>query len=235
MLLSDFLKHLAYGELSQLSIGVSNNGEIAEKDYPKVISFLNLGLTQLHTKLPLIWSEMLVRINPLNHEYILSSKYALSTNTSFALCDNFYILDRATPYKDTLLKIEEVNSESGHTYTINDRSDEDTVYVPKYNVLNFAQPKDEMVSVLYRANHELLPMSRTIDLSTEIDVPDVCIEPLMTYIVSKLLSGLSNVEGIQEAAAFSNKFELQIQAIEDAGLVPVDKPTNQRIWREGWV
>ena len=60
MTLQDIFDKLTFGELSQ--IGVSGNGTgISQEDYPKLISHVNLGLTDLYTKFPLREREVVIQ------------------------------------------------------------------------------------------------------------------------------------------------------------------------------
>ena len=62
MKLSDFFTHLSYGVLSQYAIGTSDTGEIDEKQYPRMTALTNLGLTKLHSQLPLRFEQVLLQL-----------------------------------------------------------------------------------------------------------------------------------------------------------------------------
>jgi hypothetical protein len=234
MLLSDFFKYLAYGELSQYAVGTFDNGEIAQKDYPKLISFVNRGLTALHTKLPLRLEQVIVQVYGGQAEYTLSSDFAVS-NT---LDDDTpkYLLDSSNPFKDNLIKIEQVFKEDGTELFLNDSADEDTVYTPQFNVLQFAKPFDGMVAAAYRAEHPSFSMERDVDPSTlTINLPTPLIEPLLTFTVSKLVSARSGGEGLQQGMVLNQSFNRQVQSLIDLGVVQTEAKTSTRIWRDKWV
>lgn len=234
MQLSDFFQHLAYGELSQYSVGSSNHGEISEKDYPKLLTFLNLGLTRLHTALPLRMEQLLLRTNAFQRTYKLVSSNAVSTATDSDNVELRYILDSQRPFQDNILRVEEIVNEDEIEYPLNDHSCDTSVFTPLVNELQFTNPQDELVSVMYRANHVKLPVTRIIDTTTNLDIPDYCIDALLTYCASKVLGGGGNAEAAQEGLMLMQLFEAKLDALEDAGVITTDIPTRTRIWSEGW-
>ena len=211
MLLSDLFKYLSNGELSQFSMGTDNSGKIAEKDYEKVIAHINLGLTNLHTRLPLKQAQVIIRLSENKNVYPL-------------------------PVND-VLKIEEVYSEAGTAFALNDPANEDSLYTPAYNVLQVPNPTNgTQIAVLYRANHKPLPMKKGIDpMSIEVDIPDTLIEALMTYVVSRVMQSRGTAESISEANAYTQRYELLVQQLQMAGALSVDRPTNTRMRDNGWV
>ena len=239
MTLSEFFQYLSFGELSQFSAGTANNGEIAIDDYPKVISYINLALTHLHTRLPLKLSQVIVRTNTRTAQYPISSAYAesvLGIDGQAPSGAKPHVIDTVNPFKDNIISIEGVVSESDYVYTLNDRSYERTVYTPSYNTLQFSEPLDELVSVMYRANHIKIPMSKKVDpLVVDLSIPDIIIEPILTYVLSKMVSNMGNAESFQEGAAYMSKVEQQIQMIEASGVIQSDIATNTRVWGDRWV
>lgn len=97
MKLIEIFNHLTYGELSQLSLGGTVNGEIPEAKYLALISSINLGLTALHTRFYLKEGQL---------KFVVSGEGAT------------YDLER-----DDILKIEQVFTEEGHELGVNDYTD----------------------------------------------------------------------------------------------------------------
>ena len=211
MLLSDLFKNLSNGELSQFAMGTDNSGKIAEKDYEKVIAHINLGLTNLHTRLPLKQAQVIIRLSDNKNVYPL-------------------------PVND-VLKIEEVYSEAGTAFALNDPANEESLYTPAYNVLQVPNPTNgAQIAVLYRANHKPLPMKKGIDpMSIEVEIPDTLIEALMTYVVSRVMQSRGTAEAINEANAAMQRYEYLIQLFLQSGSVSVDMPTNTKLRDNGWV
>ena len=235
MLLSELFMYLAYGELSQMALGTNNRGGIDESDYPTLISHINLGLTNLHSRLPLKQSQVIIAQQSDRTLYPLTSAYAI--NSSSAEKKKFILDSAAAPFKDDVLKIEEVYTESNTPLPLNDSAKDNSVFTPSFNTLQLPSPvSNEVLAVLYRAGHPLLPAKRGIDISAiEVNIPAVHVEPLLTYVVARVAASGNNQNSIQEAAAYQQKFELQVQQIIQSGALSVDRPSNLRMRNNGWV
>jgi hypothetical protein len=235
MLLSDLFMYLAYGELSQMAIGTNNRGGIDESDYPTLISHINLGLTNLHNRLPLKQSQVIVAQQSDRILYPLTSIYAINSNS---VESNKFILDSATePFVNDVLKIEEVYTESNVLLPLNDSAKANSVFTPSFNTLQVSNPEsNKALAILYRANHAQLPAKRGVDISAiEVDIPAVLIEPLLTFVVGRVAGAGNNQTSIQEAAAYQQKYEVQVQQIIQSGALSVDRPSNLRMRSNGWV
>lgn len=211
MLLYEFFQYLSQGELSQYAIGTENSGRIAEKDYEKVITHLNMGLTNLHSRLPLKQAQVIIRLS--------------SNQTTYTL-----------PVEN-VLKIEEVYTEDGTAQVINNPANPDSYYTPSYNKLQVPNPTDgAVIAVLYRANHPRIPVARGIDpKSIELDLTDVLVEPLLAYVMSRVMQSRGTAESINEANAMMQRYEFLLQQFQQSGSVSVDMPTNMKLRDNGWV
>ena len=235
MLLSDLFMYLAYGELSQMAIGTNNRGGIDESDYPTLISHINLGLTNLHSRLPLKRSQAIITQQSDRVLYPLTSVYA--TTSASAGTDRFILDSTAEPFVDNVLKIEEIYTESNVLLPLNDSAKANSLFTPSFNTLQVPTPEsNKLLAVLYRANHTQLPASRGLDISAiELDIPAVLIEPLLTFVVGRVAAAGNNQTSIQEAAAYQQKYEVQLQQIIQSGALSVDRPSNLRMRSNGWV
>lgn len=210
MLLSELFQYLSNGELSQFAVGTDNSGKIAEKDYEKVIGYINLGLTNLYTRLPIKQAQVILQ---------------LSAATTYTL-----------PTTD-VLKIEEVYSETGNAFALNDSNNPDSLYTPAHNVLQVPNPTaGTRIAVLYRANHPKLPVKRGIDpQAISLEIPATLIEPLMAYVVSRLMQSRATAESISEANAYLQRYEMLVQQLQLAGALSVERPTNTKLRDRGWL
>lgn len=222
MLLSEFFDQLSYGELSQYGIGTDDAGKIAAKDYPRIISYINTGLTRIHTKLPLRMSS--VRLNTTSSKM----RYELRSSAS-------WVEDIEEPFQDNILVISEIIDSNGDSLTLNDDMSDSTITVAG-RAVTFEQPTDDSFTVKFQGNHAALPVSQRIDPTTiEIDVPDFIIEPLSVFVASKVLGNGGNAESIQEGQMKLQEFGLLIQELIDTGMVRTPTPTTQRPKSYGWV
>ncbi|QPG06962.1 hypothetical protein IT774_07615 [Salinimonas marina] len=235
MLLSDFFDHLSYGELSQLAIGTNDVGAIAEKDYPRVTTFVNGGMTLLHTMLRLKVDQVLLQTNALQSRYVLSKQFAVSQSEGVDAGINQYILDEVMPFQDNVLAIETVVNSEGEPFSINDTNDPASVFTPNHREIQFYEPKDAVVAVTYQANHPKIKPYRGMNPDEiELNIPDYCIDILANYCVTRMLGG-GNSESRQLAQMYQGLISTQIAQIEQQGLIQPDIPSNQRIWKDKWV
>ncbi|WP_370242895.1 hypothetical protein [Marisediminitalea sp.] len=236
MLLSEFFDYLSYGPLAQHAVGIDDTGNIANKDYPKVVSALNLALTRLHTQLPLKAGQLLVQTNTNQNLYTLSSKFAASKAPAEPDGVNRYILDDSDPFGDDIITIDQVIDEKGESYSLNNENVEKSVFTPAFNRIQFSEPLDQVVTVTYRANHAKLPLSKRLDPdSLEIEVPDFCMDALVFYCAYKLISTFDPTQS-QVAAAYYSQFMNAVAEIEALGLLHSVLPKkSERFVRERWV
>lgn len=234
MTLAEFFDYLAYSQLSQYALGTSNNGTISESDYPRLAMLTNMGLSRLHTKLNLKMDQVILRVNSFENKYILSSKFAKTAPAVDGI--SRYIEDTVNPFTDNIIKIEQVVHESNGEYTLNDETDENTIFTPNYRTLQFAQPNDGLISVIYRANHTKIPVSRTLDPdSIELDISDILIEALGVYVAASVVGSGGNGESSQEGLILMGQFNRRIESLKLEGIDQVDLSSSNRIWRDKWV
>lgn len=152
MYLSKLFKQLATGELSQVAI--SENGSIQEDSYDAIITHLNIGLTKLYTRFPLLEKEVVIQQFEHITQYRLSSKYAVSNEDSTEVYK--YIIDSTdNPFMDDVLRVEQVFDEEGNYIKLNDEyTDGRVFFTPAYDLLQIPMPEENnAVFVTYRADH----------------------------------------------------------------------------------
>tara|TARA_B110000211_G_C13863662_1_gene457691 strand:+ start:31 stop:738 length:708 start_codon:yes stop_codon:yes gene_type:complete len=235
MLLSDLFMYLAYGELSQLAIGTNNHGGINESDYPTLITHINLGLTNLHSRLPLKQSQVIIMQQSDRVIYPLTSVYATNSDSTEK---NKFILDSVTePFVNDVLRVEEVYTENNILLPLNDSAKEESIFTPSFNTLQVLTPQaNKVLAVLYRANHAHIPAKRGVDITNiEVNIPAVLIEPLLTFVVGRVAAAGNSAENMQKASAYQQKYEVQLQMISQSGGLSVESTSNLRMRSNGWV
>lgn len=211
MTLGDLFEQLALGELSQHNIGSS--GQIQEKDYPKLISHLNLALTAVHTLLPLKENEVVVQQYDHITEYRLSAVYAQSNPDPDI--EYKWIVDTVeSPFTEDILRIEAVFNEVGGPVPLNDEYDNTSMYSPAPDLLQIPFPvSDNAIVLVYRANHPKIPLNTT-DLTTLVDIPTSIQEAVQAYMASRLYVALANPTSAQLSSYYNRKFKDQIAIVE---------------------
>jgi len=239
MILLDFLKDLTYGEFAQLKIGELIAGEFESQPdpskYEQLMSHVNLGLTEIYKRFFLSSKEIYIELHEEISEYVIAYKYA---QTSGSAEDPQYIMDTAAnPFRDDLLKIEEVYDEIGVKLPMNDTSEDLSIFTPTYRSIQVPYPNDGITyAVQYRADHPRLVWSIAIDPSTvEIEVPHSLHEALLNYVASRGFTSLGGEAGTTEGLSYYSKFENSCQKVHDLGLEVQAEPGTWRFDDNGWV
>jgi hypothetical protein len=238
MLLSDVFKQLAYGEFAGIALGNAHGDGILEIDYPKVIASINLGLSELHKRFPLRHKEVFIQLYSDMVEYQIHSKYAVSNGEDSPFEVQKYIIDSPTaPFVDDILKIEEVYSSCGEALFLNNDKECRSVYTTSFRTLQVPceiREKTSVLSVLYRADHQTIPLDTTNPEEIEIELGSAHIEALMYYVASRILNNTVSLAGTSDGQVFMQKFEMSCANIERFSLYNKTDPTNTRLEDAGW-
>jgi len=258
MFLSEIFDQLTYGELTQLSAGGVHTEGILEQDYPKVISQINLGLTELHKRFDIKRSEVTVQQHDHIQLYFLNSKFA-ETNKPERVDDpddpnnlkpvvpgisEYYIIDSpAYPFQDDVLRIERIFNELGEELYLNQDSPYTqhsnkywSVHTPTYNSIQVPYPDNEnQMIVTYRANHPRIPLVGTDPKTTEVDLPSSLLECLLLYIAARYNVNRGTELSLSEGQLFMTKFEMSCKKIEELNLMNSNDSFNTRFEMNGWV
>lgn len=231
MNVSDLLKSLSYGELSNLSISGEGSGEILEDKIPKVINHINDGLLQLHTKFVLSWKTLILKMQEGRTDYPLRIEYTESQNLS-----KFpqYIIDRNDPYTGDLIKIMAVTDSCGQELPLNDEENCYSLFTPTPMILQVPFPSIiQLMSVSYQANHIKLSADR---LDQQIELPETLHEALRLSVAAAIYSGMNGAENTAKAAEYRTRFDLICNeiALTDVTNSSVSF-TNTRFSKRGWI
>jgi len=234
MLLSDFFEQLTYGEFSQLYLGgTEDDTGILAENYPKVISHINLGLTELHKRFPLKLEEVQIQQYAAISSYVLEEDYTVSVGTQ----GTKYILDAANPFTNTVLRIEKVYDDiEEEYYLLNDDQDEDSLTTTAFNTIKVPTPLNtNTMTVTYRSTHDKIVVAGLVPSTTELGIPDSLIESLIYYVASRAHSSLATLDtGVNEGNVYLAKFEASIAKVTELSLITNVNRSNRKIWNNGW-
>lgn len=238
ILLEELFNDLQYGELSQFSVTGDIDDPmtgISPADYPAVISHLNKALTAIHTRLPLRDRELTLQPYEELSFYVLSSEYAISNDESMEPIK--YIIDtEERPFIDDVLGITAVYDEGGCKLPLNDENDCKSLYLNNYRTLQVPNPsEDDTLFVTYRANHPKIEPDAD-PATTEIDIPDYCIEPVLFYIASRMYARSNDQGAAARSIEMVQKYELFCTEIERRNVLNnYNNNTNLKLERRGFV
>ena len=183
MLLKEVLEHLSYSEFSQISLGGSTLGAIEEADRPAIVSFINLGLMDLYKKFSLREKAVIIQQFANISEYVIHSSNSVSVGTATYQYGKDTVLE---PFQDDLLKVQQVFSEEGVEFSLNDPTDMYSVFTPSYNTIQIQSPDDEnAVSVSYRAAPVKLSTTSPDPDTMEIPLPEVLLSALLAFLAHR--------------------------------------------------
>jgi hypothetical protein len=237
--LLDVFRDLTYGELSQLHIGGLIPSELESEpdpaNYTKIISHVNMGMTELYKRFFLLSREIYIQ------QYEEIELYQLHSNfnqTNVASTEPIkYILDTPdNPFLDDLLKIEQVYDEVGCLLPLNDISEEFSVFTPSYRSVQIPYPKNENVfAVQYRADHPRIVWDQeTMPIDIEIDIPQSLYEALLFYVGSRAHTSMGG-DGGAEGGMYWQKFNQSCEDVMRLGLQVQGEPGAWRFDQAGWV
>lgn len=234
MLLSDLFDQLRHGELSQHKIGGKSAGEIKIERYPEMVTYFNSALLNLHGRFLIREDELVLQQHDSVTLYKLEPKYATNSGSNELIK---YIID--TPnnlFLDNILRIERVYDELAKELPINDSTKSDSIYTPKYNVIQIPLPvATNALTIIYRGNHPRIKPKDLNPLLEEIDIPDVLIEALLNYISYKIMMPLGGNEFGNISQEFLIKYETACKHVLDYKLLSSDNTSNIKLELFGWV
>lgn len=201
MLVSDVIKNLEYGELS--NHGMFMTGTISEQDKAKLIYNINIGLTELYTRFPLLTRELTIIQKEGKTAYTIDKRHAVSDKAS-ANYDKYIIDNDANPFLDDLVRILNVYDEEGNEIRVNDATSGCSVFTPAVNILEVPIPIDtNALFVIYQAKHYELTT-----YTDEIKLPHQFVPALLAYVAYRVYQGGSAQEHINLANMMQQRYEL---------------------------
>lgn len=248
MKLSEIFKQLSYGELSQLKIGGSGTGSIADEDYDRLVSCINLGLTALHTRFPLKRKSLVLQVVPQQEAYYLNPNFAVSNEASTEATK--YLLDSTDdPFLDDILKVEALYTTSGLELVLNSRGDPLSAFTPSHGVLTLPEAVyapsastdaayvTETVEVHYRANHPIMEDGVGMYRAEEVDVdlPYQYLQPLLFFVASRMHNALGMVNEFHMGNSFYAKYEMACQELERHNVNIDQMGATNKFSSRGWV
>jgi len=232
MLLSEIFDQLTHGELSQLSIGGAANGSIEQKDYPIVISHINMALTELYKRFPIKIREIQIQEYASIGIYYLDSKYSTITGTAATK----YLIDSAAfPFQDDVLKITTIYDELGVELPFNNINETTSINTRDYNSFEVSNPDaTKALTVEYRANHVIIDPAELDATTVDVILPRSLLEALLNYVAFRAFAANPPIDGVDRSGSFLQKFEASIARISLLDLVNDSEKFNIKLDNNGW-
>ena len=248
MKLTEVFDQLTSGELSQMAIGGSEAGQIAEADYPKVINHINLALIAIYKRFYLKEGRVDLSMVPGRMIYPIHSKYALSSVKSKEPVK--FLLDSATEkFTDDILKIESVQTDAGFEIPMNDATDRLSIATTSPTTLRIPAAltsqvqdlpddyKTSKLTVVYRAKHPAIVWNEyNFDPDTiELELPESHLEALLLHVASRAATPTGMINEFNAGNNYASKYELACQQLEIFNFQIDHGNSNNRLIKNGWV
>jgi len=177
-------------------------------DHLVQINALNLELTQLYSRYPVLEKDVAFRRFPEISLYHLTRRYCRSNDESKELYK--YILDtKDNPFLGDVLKIENAYTESGQHIVLNDNNNPRAWFTPSFDTIQIPNTTDidtRIAIIGYKAKPEHIDPNTT-DFEKDIYIPSYLEEPMIYGITMRVAERLPTQTGMQVVQMAQAKYK----------------------------
>lgn len=237
MNVTDLLKRLALGELSNLSL--ATGGIISAAKVPTIIQYTNEALHKLYTKYLLNEKDLILELREDITYYHLLKRFAYSQYDPLnppTQWNRPYIMDMGRePFTEDVIKVLSVYDQNGIDLPLNDTEQVYSVFTPQAQQLQVPHPVDgQILCVSYQAKHPTIPSTDYEEVG--IDLPECLHSALCAYITSKLYMHMNTAESTAKGQEHSFTFDKLCQEVIEMDLVSTTSSiTNTRFQKRGFI
>jgi hypothetical protein len=216
MNLKNVIDQLSHGELRNVFMADTTDGDLNERQKEMLITHVTMGLAALHTRFFLKERTHVVNLLPDKRRYSID--------------------------EPDLLRIEAVRDLVNDEYLINVLGEPESLHTPDYRTLDvplalYEEIASPVLEVFYRANHlpldklaKYLPLDRT-----EIDLPYTHLEALTLYVASRVMNPVGMSETFHDGNNYAAKYEQACQRLELSGFEVNQTGGKNKFSAGGWV
>jgi len=201
MNLRQLIDHLVQNNLYQFNMAKN-------EQFPAIINALNLELTQLYSRYPVLEKEVAFRRFPEISMYHLTRRYCRSNDESKELYK--YILDtKDNPFLGDVLKIENAYTESGQHIVLNDNNNPRAWFTPSFDTIQIPNTTDidtRIAIIGYKAKPEYIDPNTT-DFEKDIYIPSYLEEPMIYGVTMRVAERLPTQTGMQVVQMAQAKYK----------------------------
>lgn len=201
MNLRQLIDHLVQNNLYQFNMAKN-------EQFPAIINALNLELTQLYSRYPVLEKDVAFRRFPEISLYHLTRRYCRSNDESKELYK--YILDtHDNPFLGDVLKIENAYTESGQHIVLNDNNNPRAWFTPSFDTIQIPNTTDidtRIAIIGYKAKPEHIDPNTT-DFEKDIYIPSYLEEPMVYGITMRVAERLPTQTGMQVVQMAQAKYK----------------------------
>lgn len=201
MNLRQLIDHLVQNNLYQFNMAKN-------EQFPAIINALNLELTQLYSRYPVLEKDVAFRRFPQISIYHLTRRFCRSNDESKELYK--YILDtKDNPFLGDVLKIENAYTESGQHIVLNDNNNPRAWFTPSFDTIQIPNTTDidtRIAIIGYKAKPEHIDPNTT-DFEKDIYIPSYLEEPMIYGITMRVAERLPTQTGMQVVQMAQAKYK----------------------------
>lgn len=247
MKLQTILDHLSAAEFSQLNFGEGPGKFEGDQALKKVLSSVNLGLTDLFGRFDLKLGKVTIALQPNQTSYLLTSRHSQYGRRAEL---PYYIQDTATePFKDDVILIKRVTTDAGEELLLNTLEERyslmtsamDRLEVP-LDIVNqtLTLPdclKTSNLAVTYRANHVEFDVDSACFLKERIEVPlpVTHITALLYFVASRANNPVGLGQEFNAGNTYASKYELECARLKNDGMEIQDRGSVDKFHDRGFV
>lgn len=216
--LEKMLNKLALGELSGSSAVCDvTQGTLEEKYIPTVVSYLNDGLLELHSKFILRRKQVIILPAQGRDMYHICSDNAIKGDIA-AISSEKYIIDSdENPFIDDLITVIDVFDQTGCEICMDDREDPKSIHTVDYDTLQINTCwAGQLLPVIYQAMHEELSHST---LDQRIRLMPFLRRALENYVAYRLFSSMNGAENLGKSQDAFARYESICNEAETKDLI----------------
>lgn len=193
------------------------SGVAAKDSIDAIVAFINLGMLELYKRFPIRVEEHVVTLQEdVNY-------YDMPTDFMYAL-GAYGEKDESNPTMSTEIPI-------------NDEMDEDSVFFNDWSTLQVPSTvSGDFVAIIYATKPTSITTVQADDGTTELDLPDVLIDALLSYVGYRAYLGI-RTDAQSENNAHWARFERNCKKAADLGVVcpPDSMSMATRLFNRGYV
>ena len=237
MLLSVILDQLARGELSTLAneYDEHQDGALDYGSYDTVIPHINMALTALHSRFPLMTGQIPIQQFEAVSRYEIIPANGAAQNGN-VIDEAHYVVDTTfNPFINDIIRIEKVTDELGVDMYLNNPGEPTSLWMPQFNTLTVPYPSNDLtMTVHYRKNHPII-LNNDLDPETnEVTLPYAYLQCLLLFVAARVHASVPSLEGTNNGAMYEAKYERACMEIERQGIVHKAEDPQTKFQNQGW-
>lgn len=232
--LEDVFDALKYGELSQLSIGGQDQGDVNEHNWKQIVNSVQLGLGALYRRFNLHSGTAL--LHPVEGQYVYHmTRDRFRNSPSFDPVRNPFE-HGPVKFNDSLIEITNMKAVSGLTFPINITGDITSIGIKDVRVISlpdkffdhdFANTMQltagRVIEISYKGGHPKLFLRAELD-STGFDgmdfrqkmleLPEIYLEALLYFVAARFHNPIGMQNEFHSGNAYAQKYEMLCAQLE---------------------